>query len=119
MDTIKKDINKEKLYGEKINSTVAKVSATKALFDEELHLCTKYSRSRNQDKLHESFYGLMPKSAKLLNCEDLRVANLVMIHIPHHLVGTFNLHVSEERSVESKSNCKIDPSEHGPLLYDM
>ena len=41
----------------------------------------------NQDKLLESFYGSMLNSSTLLNCKDSRVANLVMIHIPDHLVG--------------------------------
>ena len=68
-----------------------KAIVTEALFDEVLPLYTKFSRSRNQDKLLQSFYGLMPKSADLLNCTDSRVANLVMIRIPDHLVGFLNV----------------------------
>ena len=118
VDTIKKNIVEEKLYGENINAAVEKVTATEALFDEVLPIYTKFSRSQNQDKLLESFYGLMPKSAQLLNCTDSRVANLVMIHIPNHLVGFFNVqNVSQERDTESTPDCKIEPSEHGPLSY--
>jgi uncharacterized C2H2 Zn-finger protein len=118
VDTIKENIVKEKLYGENINAVVEKAIATKELFDEVLPLYTKFSRSRNQDKLLQSFYGLMPKSAELLNCTDSRVANLVMIHIPDHLVGFLNVqNVSQERGTESAPDCKIEPSEHGPLSY--
>ena len=66
VDTIKENIVKEKLYGENINAAVEKAIATKELFDEVLPLYTKFSRSRNQDKLLQSFYGLMPKSVELV-----------------------------------------------------
>ena len=58
----------------------------------------------------------MPESAKLLNCEDSRVANIVMIHIPGHLVGFVSINRTRPSSaVTETSSGKITSSEHGPL----
>ena len=120
VDTIKQSIITEKLYGDEIDSVVKTVSATEALFEEVMPLYTKFCRNRNQDKLLESFYGLMSNSSTLLNCKDSRVANLIMIHIPDHLVGFCNVGLvggnSEEKTLES-ADYGIKPSEHGPLSY--
>ena len=50
-----------------------------------------FHRKENQDKLLEDFYELIPRSCELLNCEDFRVTNLIMIHVPDHLVGFYNV----------------------------
>ena len=99
-----------------IESIVKNISATEALLKDVLPLYTKFCRNRNQDKLLESFYGLMLNSSTLLNCKDSRVANLVMIHIPDHLVGLCNVGLVGEKTLES-ADYEIQPSEHGPLSY--
>ena len=53
----------------------------------------------NQDKLLQAFYGLMPKSATLLNLADSRITNLVMIHIPDNLVSFYNVSRRSNASV--------------------
>ena len=116
VDTIKRNIVAEKLYGDEIDSVVNKISATELLLKEVLPLYTKFCRNKNQDKLLESFYGLMLNSSTLLNCKDSRVANLVMIHVPDHLVGFANLGQVGEETLESV-DYEIQPSEHGPLSY--
>ena len=116
VDTIKRNIVAEKLYGDKIDSVVNNISATELLLKEVLPLYTKFCRNKNQDKLLESFYGLMLNSSTLLNCKDSRVANLVMIHVPDHLVGFANLGQVGEETLESV-DYEIQPSEHGPLSY--
>ena len=116
VDTIKSNIIAEKLYGDEIDSVVKNISATEALLKDVLPLYTKFCRNRNQDKLLESFYGLMLNSSTLLNCKDSRVANLVMIHIPDHLVGLCNVGLVGEKTLES-ADYEIQPSEHGPLSY--
>ncbi|CAB4003820.1 Serologically defined colon cancer antigen 8-like [Paramuricea clavata] len=68
VETIKSNIITEKLYGDEINSVVKNISATEALLKDVLLLYTKFCQNRNQDKLLESFYGLMLNSSKLLNC---------------------------------------------------
>ena len=116
VDTIKRSIVAEKLYGDEIDSIVNKISATELLLKEVLPLYTKFCRIKNQDKLLESFYGLMLNLSTLLNCKDSRVANLVMIHVPDHLVGFANLGQVGEETLESV-DYEIQPSEHGPLSY--
>ena len=77
-------------------------------------------KKKNQDKLLESFYGLIPQSCELLNCEDFRSANLMM-HIPDHLVGFYNIshlrHTEKATSKPVKSTTQIDPAERGPVVY--
>ena len=116
VDTIKTNVVTEKLYGDEIDSVVKSISATEELFKEVLPLYTKFCRNRNQDKLLESFYGLMLNSSTLLNCKDSRVANLIMIHIPDHLVGFCNVGLMGEKTVEP-ADYEIQSSEHGPLSY--
>ena len=116
VDTIKANIIAEKLYGDEINSAVKNISATEALLKEVLPLYAKFCRNRNQDKLLEAFYGLMLNLSVLLNCKDSRVANLVMIHIPDHLVAFCNVGLVGEKTLETADH-KIQPSEHGPLSY--
>ena len=116
VDTIKRNIVPEKLYGDEIDSVVNNISATELLLKEVLPLYTKFCRNKNQDKLLESFYGLMLNSSTFLNCRDSRVANLVMIHVPDHLVGFANLDQVGEETLESV-DYEIQPSEHEPLSY--
>ena len=68
-------------------ASLATVSSTDALFDALQPLYTTFCRKNNQDKLLECFYGLIPRSRDLPNCDNYKVANLVFIHIPEHLVG--------------------------------
>ena len=116
VETIKRNIISEQLYRDEIERTVKNFSATETLFKEVLPLYTKFCRKKNQDKLLEEFYGFMLNSSTLLNCNDSRVANLVMIHIPDHLVGFCNVGRVAEKPLESTSaDYEIQPSEHGPL----
>lgn len=118
VSAIKKNVIDEHLYGDEIESAIEKASVTQELLDKLVPLYNKFRKSRNQDKLLESFYGLMPGSAKLLNCEDSRVANIVMIHIPDHLVGFVNINRMRSSSAVTETNSqKIKSSEHGPLEY--
>ena len=91
VNTIKQNLIEEKLYGEEIESSVQKVTATEALLKETEPLYSRFCKNKNQDKLLQVFYGLMPKSTTLLNFVDYRITNLVMIHIPDHLVSFYNI----------------------------
>ena len=71
------------------------------------------------DKLLESFYGLIPRSCEPLNCDDYRVANLVMVQIPEYLASYYEINPTGA-TTESSSNAskqEIDPDERGPLSY--
>ena len=97
-------------------------SASEALFEALLPLYENFHRKKNQDKLLEDFYELIPRSCELLNCEDFRVTNLIMIHVPDHLVGFYNVSQVADTG-ESKSTpvavqaMQINPAERGPLSY--
>ena len=126
VQTIKSKIIKENLYETEINKLVKNLSCTKALYDAVYPIVEKFWRKCNEDQLFESFFGLMPESCKLLECEDYKAANLVMIHLPDHLVGFYHKNkgqtaqsvVSEEdTSSQLTSIGRIDPTEHGPLTY--
>lgn len=56
-----------------------------------LPLYENFYRKKNRDKLLKDFYELIHRSCELLNSEDVRVTNLVMIHVPDHLVGFYNV----------------------------
>ncbi len=83
---IKDKIIEEKLYGAEIISGLDGVVSTEAFFSALLPIYQTFCRKTNQDKLLESFYGLIPRSCELLSCQDYRIANLVMIHVPEHLI---------------------------------
>ena len=118
VSAITRNVIDEHLYGDEIEAAIKKASVTQGLLDKVVPLYNKFCKNRNQDKLLESFYGLMPESAKLLNCKDSRVANIVMIHIPDHLVGFVNVNRMRCSSAETETNSeKIESSEHGPLEY--
>ena len=70
----------------------------------------------------ESFFALVPQSCALLKCEDYKAANLIMIHIPDHLVGFYNTNQARTTTAQtphdSQKNVKgIDQTERGPLSY--
>ncbi len=131
VETIKNKIIKEELYGTEINKLVKNLSCTKALYDSVYPIMEKFWRKPtktnfcNQNQLFETFFGLMPESCKLLNCEDYKVANLVMIHLPDYLVGFYHKNkgqttstvVSEYTASQLTSFGIIDPAERGPLIY--
>ena len=93
VETIKGNnfITKENIYNEEINTVLKTASASEALFKAILPLYQTFYKKKNQDKLLEDFYGLIPRSCELLNCTDFRVTNLIMIHLPDHLVGFYNV----------------------------
>ena len=68
-------------------TAIEKATATKALFDALHPLFATFCKKKNQDKLVESFFALIRRSCDLLNCKDYKVSNLIMIHVPDHLVG--------------------------------
>ena len=125
VETIKSKIIEEKLYGTEINKEVENWSSTKALYDAIYPIIEKFWRKTNQDQLFESFFGLMPESCKLLNCENHKAANLVMIHLPDYLVGFYHENkgqttqtvVSEDSASQLSSIGRINPTERGPLTY--
>jgi len=86
-----KQIIREKLYGSAMNDLVNTASCTQALFDTLFLLYADFCRKKNQDKLVESLFALMPQSCELLKCESYKAANLIMIHIPDHIVGFYNI----------------------------
>ena len=113
---IKDKIIEEKLYGAEIISGLDGVVSTEAFFSALLPIYQTFCRKTNQDKLLESFYGLIPRSCELLSCQDYRIANLVMIHVPEHLI---KFSQSNQTMVESlpKDQAHLDPAEYGPLTY--
>jgi uncharacterized C2H2 Zn-finger protein len=115
---IKQNIIDEKLYGTAIETSVQKVSATEKLFEEVQRIYSTFCRNKNQDKLLKSLYGLMSKSTTLLNFEDSRITNLIMIHIPDHLIGFYNSPSNpDEDSMETEDYENIEEHEFGPLSY--
>ena len=123
VEEIKTKLLKEDLFGSDINSALKKISSSKALFDAVLPIYNKFCRKKNQDKMLEDFYGLLPiKPSTFLDCTDGNVANLVMIEIPDRLVGFFKIARSREEASNYptqsvKSAVEIDAAERGPLSY--
>ena len=122
VNTIKQNIVEENLYGDKVEASIKNITATEALFKEVEPLYLKFCKNKNQDKLLKSFYGLIPKSTTLFNLVDSRITNLVMIHIPDHLVSFNNLNERRNASVTTTVNAseeceKIEACEMGPLSY--
>lgn len=115
IQAIKDKIIKEKLYGTEIISLDA-ASSTEALFNALLPIYKTLCRKKNGDKLLETFYGLMPRSRELLSCQDYRVANLIMIHLPERLIEFYNTSKTSDTSI-AKERTHLDPAEYGPLTY--
>ena len=65
VDTIKRNIVAEKLYGDEIDSVVSNISATELLLKGVLPLYTKFCRNRNQDG-NGYFAGLRMTVAKCI-----------------------------------------------------
>ena len=64
----------------------------------------------------------MLKSTTLLDLEDCRITNLVMIHISDHLISFYNVSGRGDASVTTTENTtkeceKIEACEMGPLSY--
>jgi hypothetical protein len=66
------------------------VKPTKASFEALLPMYETFCRKKNQNKLLESFYGLIPRPCEFLKYDDYKIANLIMIQLPDFLVGFFN-----------------------------
>jgi hypothetical protein len=121
IEAIKTNLITEDLYGAEINKFIKNASCSEALFNAVFPLYTKFCRKKNQDKLLETFYGLLPNASEYLNCTNSNAASIIMIEIPDHLVGHFK--VCQERELAktkptiSTSDIKLDPSERGPLSY--
>ena len=116
VEAIKSRIIDEGLYSSDTNKSLGNVTSTKALFEAVLPMYQTSAKKKNQDKLLESFYSLIPRSCKLLRCKDYKIVNLVMIQLPDFLVSFYNrTHVKkDDQALEEE---KIDPAEHGPLSY--
>ena len=93
----------EKLYGPKMSNTVKTATTTDALFDALYPLFATFCKKKNQDKLVESFFALIRKSCDLLNCKDYKASNLIMIHIPDHLVGFYRT-IRKENIAETETS---------------
>ena len=118
IESIKVKLQEENLCGTEIMASLATVSSTDVLFDALQPLYTTFCRKNNRDKCLECFYGLIPCSCDLLNCDNYKVANLVFIHIPEHLVGFYNTSLaSKESSSKASAPVQLDPAERGPLSY--
>lgn len=125
VEAIKTKLIKDDLYGPDINAALEKVSSSEALFKVVLPIYEKFCRKKNQDKLLEEFYGLLPITpSTFLHCMDANVANLIMIEIPDRLVGFFKIAQSREeaknnptQTTSSATDFELDPSEQGPLSY--
>jgi hypothetical protein len=53
----------------------------------------------------------MPQSTQLLNCEDYKAANLIMIHIPDHLVGFYNINCGQASRSETGEACETSETD--------
>ena len=65
------------------------MTTTEALLTAILPMYKTFCRKKNQDKLLETFYGLIPRSRELLKCDDYRIANLMLIQLPDFLVSFY------------------------------
>lgn len=117
MESIKQRIREENFYGTEINVCLNAVSSTVALLNALLPLYKTFCCKKNQDKLLESFYGLIPRSCELLNCQDYKVANLIMIHLPEHLIVFYNTSQTTGKDSSTAKPLELDPAEYGPLSY--
>ena len=124
VQSIKSQIMREKLYGVEINKSVKSASCTEAFYKALLPLYSTFCHKKNQDQLVESLFALIPQSSEMLNCSDYKAANLIMIHIPDHLVAFYNMNrrnltgESPQTSQDPETNVEgLDQAERGPLSY--
>ena len=107
------------LYGPEINDAFKKVACSKTLFNDVLPLYDKFYRKKNQDKLLEDFYALIPNANNYLNCPDSNAATIIMIETPDRLAGFFKVSQNRENSctTTASNDLKIEPSEQSPISY--
>jgi hypothetical protein len=118
VEAIKSRIIDEDPYGTETNKALGAVSSTKALFTAVLPIYKTFTRKRNQDKMLELFYGLIPQSCELLKCKDYKIANLIMIQLPDFLIGFCNrTNITSNQTQGDDNASKLDPAEYGPLSY--
>ena len=58
----------------------------------------------------------MLRSSELLSCQDYRVANLIMVHLPERLIKFYQTSQTSDTSI-SKEQAHLNPAEYGPLTY--
>ncbi len=102
VETIKTRIIEENLYGKEINLALQKIKSMPKLYQSLLPIYQTFCWKKNQDNLLKVFYGLIPQSCNLLNCDDFRVANLIMIQLPDFLVGHYNTAIQRQKHGESQ-----------------
>ena len=101
VEDIKGKLIKDDLFGPDINS------AYLALFVAVSPIYHKFCRKKNQDKMLEDFYRLLPiNPSTFLHCTDANVANLIMIEIPDRLVRFFKI----ARSQQASNNSSQEPA---------
>ena len=111
-------LKEDNLHGAEIMDSLSAVSSTDALFNALSPLYAMFCRKNNQDKLLECFYGLIPCLCKLSCCGNYKVTNLVMIHIPEHLIAFYNTcPANEEASSNPSTPAQLHQAECGPLCY--
>ena len=127
IEKIKAKIMKEKLYGTDLNDSIKTATCTRDLYNAVYPIYKTFYVKKNQDNLVQSFFALIRQSSKLLDCENYRAANLIMIHLPDNLVGFYHTETNETESTEETGgigetgdkslSSKLDPIERGPLNY--
>ena len=121
VESIKSQIMREKLYGSAMNDLVNTASCTQAFFDALFPLYADFCRKKNQDKLVESLFSLMSQSCELLKCESYKAANLIMIHVPDHIVGFYNINraraTAQSTEISQTGIKPIHQTERGALSY--
>ena len=115
VEAIKARIIDEGLYDNKTTTALKAVKTTEALFTALLPIYETFCKKKNQDKLLETFYGLIPRSGELLKCDDYRIANLILIQLPDFLVGFYK--TSTIKITQDDTPATLEPAERGPLSY--
>ena len=127
IEKIKAKIMKEKLYGTDLNDSIKTATYTRDLYNAVYPIYKTFYVKKNQDNLVQSFFALIRQSSKLLDCENYKAANLIVIHLPDSLVGFYHPETNETESTEETGgvgetgdkslSSKLDPIERGPLNY--
>ena len=115
VEAIKARIIDEGLYDNATTIVLKDVTTTKALFTAVRPIYETFCKKKNQDKLLETFYGLIPRSQELLKCDDYRIANLVLIQLPDFLLGFYKSSTMTKKQNETPAT--LEPAERGPLSY--
>ncbi len=119
VESIKSDLLEKDYYGKEIQNGLKNIVGGEALLDALQPVYVKFCRKKNMDKLLESFYGLIPRLCELLNCDDYRVANRIMVQIPDHLASYYEINRTGTTTESSSTTSKQEthPDERGPLSY--